>query len=100
MVTQTFPHTMELPLHDSIRRQADALAKFKQSRAYRRALDLADNKGSIRALEVTFGVNGWHPHTHTLFFAMCESKILVQLLEELRDASSSAVRLAVLCEIN
>jgi hypothetical protein len=100
MVTQTFPHTIELPLHDSIRRQADALAKFKQSRAYRRALDLADNKGSIRALEVTFGVNGWHPHTHTLFFAMCDSKILVQLLEELRDAWSSAVRRAGLGEIN
>lgn len=100
MMTQTFPHTIELPLADSVKRQADALAKFKQCRAYRRAMDLSGNKGSIRALEVTFGVNGWHPHTHTLFFAMCASAELVRLLEELRDAWASAVRRAGLGEIN
>jgi len=68
MMTQTFPHTIELPLADSVKRQADALAKFKQSRAYRRAMELSGNKGSIRALEVTYGQNGWHPHFHILLF--------------------------------
>ena len=27
-----------------------------------------DYQGHIRSLELTYGTNGWHPHTHELFF--------------------------------
>jgi len=32
--------------------------------------------GTIRALELTHGLNGWHPHLHVLMFFNCEVPIL------------------------
>lgn len=32
--------------------------------------------GMVRALELTHGLNGWHPHLHVLYFFNCEVPIL------------------------
>jgi hypothetical protein len=45
-----------------------ALRKFKGCKAYTRAQVLHGISGSIRALEITDGSNGWHPHAHTILF--------------------------------
>lgn len=69
LMSQTFPHQLKQLLVDNLALFAAAQKKFKGSRAYARILEQAGNIGSIRALEVTHGENGWHPHTHTLVFA-------------------------------
>lgn len=48
--------------------QAQALRRLWSTRASRRVLDSIGCVGHIRALEVTNGVNGWHPHSHVLLF--------------------------------
>lgn len=49
----------------------DLLASYRRLKAGRWWADLESDYGiigSIRALEVTHGANGWHPHLHALFF--------------------------------
>lgn len=72
LMSQTFPHQMHQALADNLGLFSKAQQKFKNSRAYKRIMERISSAGSIRALEVTHGENGWHPHTHTLVFAMPE----------------------------
>lgn len=74
MVTFTFPHGLHQPLAELIEAQALAFqflrygspwARFKKSVAY---------QGLIRSLELTHGTNGWHPHTHELFFVSSQAE--------------------------
>jgi len=46
--------------------------------------------GSIRALELTHGVNGWHPHLHVLFFLGDDVKI-IPFEQDLKSLWSSAL---------
>lgn len=70
LVTLTFPHTAFDCLRTLLEKQADALARFRCSRAYRSLMQRIGFAGLIRSLEVTHGQNGWHPHVHELWF--CE----------------------------
>lgn len=67
LVTRTFPHEMDMPLAELLKKEAKARAAFRNSRRWR------DGKnariGYICSLEVTRGDHGWHPHTHELIFA-------------------------------
>lgn len=51
--------------------------------------------GSIRALEITHGVNGWHPHLHVLLFISPEKNTCVgdtdYLVRDLKASWSAAV---------
>lgn len=69
LMSQTFPHLDHQLLGENLKLFSEAQKKFKGSRKYTRILEAAGSVGSIRALEVTHGENGWHPHTHTLVFA-------------------------------
>lgn len=68
MVTLTFPHTAFDDLRTLLEKQADALARFRRSRAYTKLMKRLGFAGLIRSLEVTHGQNGWHPHVHELWF--------------------------------
>lgn len=74
LMTLTFPHEYEMELGDMLERFQNALTKFKNSRAYKSTFGTAtapgeyERAGSVRSLEVTYGINGWHPHTHDLVF--------------------------------
>lgn len=68
LVTTTIPH-------DKSQRFKHISEKFQQARttwrnrsAYKRTARNFDVVGTIRAMEVTVGVNGWHLHVHELFF--------------------------------
>lgn len=63
LVTFTFPHNAWQKLRDLLDRQAEAFRRLRDSRGYKRLKPM----GLIRSLEVTHGVNGWHPHTHELW---------------------------------
>lgn len=69
MQTLTFPHEADMPLEELQKKFAKALQTFKNSRAYKGTFERHGRIGSVRSLEVTVGVNGWHPHTHELIFA-------------------------------
>lgn len=55
--------------------------------------------GSVRALEVTHGQNGWHPHIHELLF-VAGGVDRQELLEELRARWSAMVGKAGLRDVN
>jgi hypothetical protein len=68
MSTITFSHHKFDSLKGTIERFSKALSRMKASRKYKNLKKTIGFKGSIRALEITHGSNGWHPHTHDLIF--------------------------------
>ena len=68
LLTQTVPHSRQDVLEVLLERFTKALEKFKGQRGYERARKCFGIEGSIKALEVTHGANGWHPHAHTILF--------------------------------
>ena len=68
MVTLTFPHRSWHSLRDLLKRQADALQRMRNGAPWARVKAWAGYRGLIRALELTHGANGWHPHTHEIWF--------------------------------
>ena len=69
MVTLTFPHMRADVLPDLLGLFAKALRSLKSGRAYQKLLADFGLMGEVRALEVTHGDNGWHPHTHAIVFS-------------------------------
>ena len=68
MVTLTFPHRAWHRLQDLLTQQADALARLRKGAPWDRLKKRWGYRGLIRALELTHGEHGWHPHTHELWF--------------------------------
>lgn len=68
MLTNTFPHGMGDALEQLFVGQAKALKLFRDHRVYRRAMKEIGQVGIVRGLELTYGANGWHPHTHEVKF--------------------------------
>jgi hypothetical protein len=68
MVTLTFRHKRFDGLADTMTKFSKALTRMKASRKYKKLKQSIGFFGAIRALEITHGVNGWHPHTHDLIF--------------------------------
>lgn len=67
MVTLTFPHRRFQTCDDLLKSQSDALKRFRQGGDWSRFKERLGFQGLIRSLEVTYGDNGWHPHTHELW---------------------------------
>lgn len=91
LMTLTFPHTVEQKLADVLPLYAKAEQSFKNSKTYKAAREKYGWAGTIRGLEVTYGQNGWHPHTHVLIFA--EDGMLADLrtIDALRNAWINAL---------
>lgn len=90
LMTLTFPHESDMPLAELLEKFGKALDHYKNSKTYKRIFGTAHalinqsiNKGkplknvikgefprlgTVRSLEVTHGVNGWHPHVHEVLF--------------------------------
>jgi len=68
MITLTFPHRKGQPLKDLLKQQSTALGYLRSGRPFVKIKNNFGYEGMIRALEVTHGVNGWHPHTHEVWF--------------------------------
>ncbi|AXH76257.1 MAG: replicase [Inoviridae sp.] len=67
MVTFTFPHTKFDNLNTLTLRQADSFRRLRSGRAWQDFRSNYGLVGFVRSLEVTYGKNGWHPHTHELW---------------------------------
>jgi len=100
MVTLTYRHALDLPLAESLKAFYKARARFFACRAFKDAMQDVGVVGRVYSTEVTFGVNGWHPHIHVL--VLCAKRILgiVERLERLRDHWARAVVKSGLGQIN
>ena len=68
MVTLTAPHYRKQSLVDLRRMQAAALSRLRAGKAGIQMRKALGYRGLIRSLELTYGGNGWHLHTHELWF--------------------------------
>ena len=68
LITLTFPHRAWHKLRTLLDQQADALARLRKGKQWDKFKESIGYQGMIRALELTHGQHGWHPHTHELFF--------------------------------
>lgn len=68
MVTLTFPHKAWHNLEDLVLQQRQALKLLRYGMPWRKLVNAIDYQGLIRALEITRGAHGWHPHTHEIWF--------------------------------
>jgi hypothetical protein len=66
--TLTFPHDFGDPLLDSAQIAAKGFTFILRGRAWQDVKRRFGIVGTVRALEVTVGANGWHPHLHVLLF--------------------------------
>jgi len=80
MVTFTFPHKAWNHLDELLARQADAFKQLRGGKRWQNLKGTLGFKGLIRSLEVTHGQNGWHPHTHELWFLKGSADGLQELL--------------------
>lgn len=71
MVTLTFPHTKNQKLKPLLDCFNEALKQFRKGGSFTKWLKKIGYEGLVRSLEITHGKNGWHPHTHELWF--CDS---------------------------
>ncbi len=108
LMTNTFPHEAgERPLAEMLELQAKAMQKFQNCRTYKRILGKGVRAGSIKALEITLGAHGWHPHTHSLVFATpdafgdvregSDGRMASRLIDELKGAWYAALLKVGLC---
>lgn len=68
LLTLTVPHGLGDDIHSMLDSMLSAWRKTNQHRAGRAVFSAAGVKGTVRALEVTDGPNGFHPHFHALIF--------------------------------
>jgi hypothetical protein len=67
MISFTHSHNAEEKLKEKILLKAAALRSMKSDKRYKNLMTGIGYVGQVRALEVTHGANGWHPHTHELY---------------------------------
>lgn len=72
LVTRTFPHTAWDRLEVVLDKFRDAEQRFKAGRAWQELRKMVGLVGTVRALEVTYGENGFHPHGHELWLIDCD----------------------------
>jgi hypothetical protein len=68
LVTLTMPHDFGMRLARLLPVIADGFRSVISGRAWLRVKAAARVAGTIRSVEVTHGLNGWHPHLHVLVF--------------------------------
>ena len=68
LVTLTFPHYAWNKLSTLLKQQAQALYLLRSGSPWKRFKTAYGYRGLIRSLENLLGRNGWHPHTHELWF--------------------------------
>lgn len=68
MVTFTAPHDMGQPLAHLLKTISKSFSAVIAGRPWIRLKKQVPIAGTIRSVEITHGVNGWHPHLHVLLF--------------------------------
>jgi len=66
LLTLTVPHQLHDKLENLLPQVTEALRKLKSGRGWKEIVENFGIIGGVRALEITHGANGWHPHTHEM----------------------------------
>lgn len=66
LLTLTFSHSVKESLSSLLERQRKALKIFNETTKVQALLKSIGVQYKIKALEMTYGQNGWHPHNHIL----------------------------------
>ena len=74
LVTRTFSHTANDRLVPMWQTLSAAEAKYKNGEPWKRIVRRYKIEGTVRALEVTVGQHGWHPHLHELVFLSLDAE--------------------------
>lgn len=96
MVTLTFPHYSWNKLSLLLDQQALALRHLRAGSPWTRFKDAYGYRGLIRSLENPFGQNGWHPHTHELWFVRADADPVAVLAQVLKRWESACIRAGLL----
>lgn len=72
LVTFTLSHNRDDKLKNVVRDLTKSYANVREGKAWETFKRRENIVGSVRALEVTHGANGWHPHLHILYFVRGE----------------------------
>jgi len=89
LVTLTLPHRRNQGLGVTLGGVLDGWRSVLQDRGWREASKAAGFAGYVRAVEVTYGQNGWHPHIHAV--VLSTGGDLEPALAELQRAWTDAV---------
>lgn len=82
LVTNTVPHGVGDDLNLLLDRLTLANQLLSSGRTAKDRRLWGRIVGQVRALEVTYGDNGWHPHFHYLVFSECTADISTYLQDE------------------
>jgi hypothetical protein len=96
MVTLTFPHQAWQSLGDLVMQQRAALKMLRKGRGWDKFMRLSGYQGLIRALEITSGLHGWHPHTHEIWFVSPHVKAEDLAIEVTKKWASACARAGLL----
>ncbi len=99
LLTYTLQHNQSDLLGNLVRSMALARRAIKSGRGSVERVQRFGILGTVRAFEITHGVNGWHPHSHELLF-LAGPINLDGLVAECRVAWSRAVAAAGLRDVN
>ena len=75
LATFTVPHGLGDDINAMLDRMMSAWRFMTMSRGYKELRRFAGLVGTVRALEVTHGQNGFHPHFHVLMFCKWEDDV-------------------------
>ena len=84
LATFTFSHGLNDALAELLPGFRTALRRLKSGRQWQRIQQAFGVVGTVKALEVTHGNNGWHPHEHQLVFT--SESLTTEQLEAMRAA--------------
>lgn len=90
LLTLTLQHTAADPLSGLLGALKASWTSLTEGRRWQSFKQQYNFAGMVRALEITHGVNGWHPHMHALLFTHAEVPV-VELEQDLRARWSAAV---------
>lgn len=96
LVTLTFPHQAWHKLGPLLEQQAMALQRLRAGQPWKRFKKSIGFEGFIRALELTHGDHGWHPHTHELWLVKKNADALIMKKEILKRWESACDRAGLL----
>lgn len=84
LLTLTFKHKKTDRLKDTLKKFTNATSSFRSGKRYQKIREKMNLIGSIRVFEITYGNNGFHPHTHLALFY--KNKVnLKKIKEEMFD---------------
>lgn len=68
LLTLTFSHKKTDKLKETLKKFSSAMIKFRSGKRYQKIREKMGLIGTVRAFEITYGSNGFHPHAHLALF--------------------------------